>query len=105
MIANADQFSFVKKLQFVRLLAPVGICKIEKVVECVSSIPHSYTEMLIIFAYGHLSQKLFVIFQEANGKFFNNFENTASNLSVFCLHVYIMTKNSIKNCLCEYLLN
>lgn len=104
-VCNADQSGFLKELHTPRSLAPVGVKKVERIVQAVSATTHSYTIMPIVFADGHLADKLYIQLQEPNGRFPQRGHFRASNLYVTAGTSHIMTKQHlldwVKNCVFE----
>ena len=82
-------------------MAPVGVRKIERIVQAVTSTTHSYTVLPIIRADGHLFPKLFVVLAEPKGQFPASFENTSANLVVKCHTPHIMTEQLMSEWLTE----
>ncbi|VDN28886.1 unnamed protein product, partial [Cylicostephanus goldi] len=84
-------------------LALVCNARVERVVQAVSATTHYLTVMPMLFADGHLGDKLFVVLQERQGLFPNRGHFQAHNLEV-CAHVtHMMTKELlikwVKTCL------
>jgi hypothetical protein len=91
-VVNADQSGILKELYTSRTLARTGCKNVECVVQNVSATTHSYTVLPVIYADGRLGRKLYVVLQEANGRFPIQGHYTASNLAIDCHTSHIMTK-------------
>ena len=100
-LANADQSGFTKQLASARSLAPKGCRTVERLLQSVASLTHSYTILPLIFADGRLAPKLFVVLAEKQGQFPQSFVNTTSILIVKCHSSHIMTKQLMKEWLLE----
>lgn len=105
IVCNCDQSGFVKELHCPRSLAPIGVKRVQRVIQSGSAISHSYTIFPALFADGHLGEKLYVQLQEPNGQFPKSGHFLAQNLYVTAGRSHIMTKahllDWVTNCLFE----
>ncbi|KYN12159.1 hypothetical protein ALC57_15678 [Trachymyrmex cornetzi] len=68
-VFNSDQSGFQLEIHSGRSLFNVGVKKVERVVQFISSTTHSYTIQPIISCNGNLLPPLFIVLKEANGIF------------------------------------
>lgn len=99
---NGDQSGFVKEMTTGRTLAPLGVKKVERIVESRVAMTHAYTVLPLLYADGRLGEKLYVVLQEKQGAFPRHGHFEASNLVVRANTSHIMTKqlmvDGIKSC-------
>ncbi|KIH63956.1 hypothetical protein ANCDUO_05738 [Ancylostoma duodenale] len=92
-VANADQSGFSKELTIPRSLGPVGVKRVERIVQSSAAISHSYTILPLLFADGRLGQYLFVLLQEKSALFPHKGHYIADNLVVRAGKSHIMSKS------------
>lgn len=79
---NGDQSAFVRGMTTARSLVPVGVKKVERVVESRVAMTHSHTVFPLLHADGKLGEKLYVVPQEKDRAFPQRGHLKASNLVV-----------------------
>ncbi|EGT35649.1 hypothetical protein CAEBREN_23892 [Caenorhabditis brenneri] len=96
-IFNCDQSGFQIEMHSARTLTFKGVKDVPCVVQCASSVTHSYTVMPIVSADGKLFEKLYINLKEPNGQFpATKGHFKANNIVVTCHTSHIMTKNLMK---------
>ncbi|XP_029162654.1 uncharacterized protein LOC114934181 [Nylanderia fulva] len=68
-VYNSDQSGFQLEFHFGRSLSPIGIKKVERIVQSISATTHSYTIQPIVSADGRLLSPLFIVLKEPTGTF------------------------------------